>query len=206
MPEFTLKEAAEISGASYATIRQDAARGKLKVTKDGNRTTVSQVDLHAYMASKGLRKLADMVEAGAEPAKVTAEVRELGNIWGNLDPKLQGAILDGIPRTSNGKVSGGNSEAWRRATRGRPEASEIVETSDDPHFGHPVGYRHRSNPKWGRTSESTWELEGATYSWNGFVWEGGGRVAGRVIEDDNISPAAPASDRRPLAPSKAVAR
>jgi len=202
MADLLLKDAADKAGISYAAMRKDAERGKIKVKRDGNRTVTTDEDLAAYMASKGLAKLADTL---GDTKAVTAGVRELGNIWANLDPKLQAAILDGIPKTSNGKVSGGNAEAWKRATKGRREVS-VTEESPDPHFGHPVGYRHRQTPRWGRISESTWELDGATYSWNGLVWEGGGKAEGRVLSDDNVSPAAPASDRRPLAPSKAVAR
>jgi hypothetical protein len=203
MPDQTLKDAADATGISYTALRQDAARGKLKTTRDGQRTMVSDENLAAYLASKGLRRVAESIERDTTRT-VTNEVRELGNIFANLSPALQSAILEGIPRTSNGKTSGGNAEAWRRATKNRPEAADIVETSDDPHFGHPIGFQHKTSPRWKRISESTWELNGATVSWNGFLWEGGGIWAGRTIEDESVSPGAPASDRRPLAPSKPV--
>lgn len=205
MTDLTLKEAADKAGISYAGIRKDAERGKIKTTRDGQRTMVSDEALAAYMASKSLVRLSESIASNGKMSNLTAGVRELGNIWANLDPKIQQAILDGVPRTSNGKVSGGNSEAWRRATKGRRERP-VVEASDDPHFGHPIGYQHHTTPRWKRTSESTWSLGDVTWSWNGLVWEGGGAAAGRVISDDSVSPAAPASDRRPLGPSKVVAR
>lgn len=200
----SLAEVAERTGLGIETLRKHVQRNKLRATRgDDGKYSVKDADLELYMAGD---LFASMTAAAHDAAKPAPEaVRELGNIFGQVPTNILNAILSGIPHSSNKGTSPGNPAAFLAATKGMPPGPPVIEDSEDPHFGHPIGYAHEVSPRWKRISESTWELDKARWSFNGFGWEGSGSADGRELAE-GISPAAPASDRRPLAPSKAVPR
>jgi hypothetical protein len=202
--DLSLQEAAEKAGVKLDLLRKHIQRGKLRATKqdDDGRITVTEDDLDLYIAGEGLDKMSTAAHSVAGTTKTFRETtREIGNLWGQVPPHVTGAILEGLPTSKKQ----GSSEPFERATKNLPKSEPVDEFSDDPHFGRPVGYRHKSSPRWTHINQSTWELDGAKWSWNGMFWEGGGSAVGRTL-GDGISPGAPAADRRPLAPSKEVKR
>lgn len=207
MAERNLTEIAEQEKIPIERLRKHIQRGKLKATRqEDGRYTITDGDWATYLTVEKLGEVGESLQETVVPAKKLAQqVREIGNLFGNLPPAIANAILAGMPTT---KKPGGDPEGVAKAFEAagaRPNPPDLVETSDDPHFGHPIGYQHKASPRWKRVSASTWELDGAKWSWNGFGWEGSGTVADRTL-GEGVNPAAPAVDRRPLAPSKPVKR
>lgn len=194
----TLQEASTRSGVAYALLKKHAQRGKLRTSKDGPRLLVEEADLDAYLAAEKLGRTAAAVEG--QPVAVIA--REFGNAIASLPSHVQAAILEGMPTQ---KSPGGSSAPFKKAVEGIPKrvAAPDVPEDVDPHRGFAVGHQHRHAPRWKRTSSSTWSLDGASWSWNGMFWEGGGSRDGQTLAV-GISPAAPMADYRPIQPSKAV--
>jgi len=193
---YTISQIAKMTGRSEATVRQHLSRGRLRASREGGRTTVSQADLDAYLSSEELVATAPKVR-GAAGADVP---REIGNMINRLPPHVAEAILDGIPTA---KRQGGPDAFNRIAVTFATH--DVPEESDDPHWGFPIGHQHADSPRWYRASASTWQLGEARWSWNGINWEGGGSRAG-VVLDEGLSPAHPWSDGRPLAPPKKVSK
>lgn len=196
MSTFTLKEVADKTGRSEAVLRKHMERGKLRTTKEGGRTVVDGDDLDAYMTSEELSATAVAVLTSPDVP------REIGNMIARLPRRVAESILMAMPTSK--KVTGAP-ELVDKAMRGLAKNPPADEGSDDPHFGHPVGFQHAESPRWKRTTSTTWALGDAKWSWNGLEWEGGGSRDGQSL-GEGISPAAPASDRRPIAPSKAGAK
>lgn len=194
MTTYTIAEVAELTGRSEQTVRQHASRGRLAVLKDGLRTLVTQQALDAYMSVDALETAVEAVKAPEADVP-----REIGNMLSRLPPHVAEAILEGLPTSKRP----GSGDAFARVTARLPERP-VPEPSDDPHWGFPVGYQHVDAPRWKRSTKNAWSLGDATYSWNGFNWEGGGSRDGALPVD--ISPADPWSDRRPMAPPKKVSK
>lgn len=192
----SLQSAAQMTGIAYATIKKDAQREKLRVTREGGKVFTTEEDLEVYVAGKQIVRIVE--STAGQPADVFP--REIGNGIANLPPRLLNAILDGIPTA---KKPGG-SAAYLRERAAVPHAPpSVVPDPDDPHNGYPVGYQHTQAPRWKRTSESTWSLAGATWSWNGLFWEGGGTRVDSTL-GEGVSPSNPDTHFRAAATSKAV--
>lgn len=194
----TLAEIAEITGKSQAVLRKHIERGKLAVSKDGNRILVEDEALEAYQAS-------DIFEE-ASVASQTKNGWEVGNIIARLPTRFLNAILDGIPTAKKA----GSPTAWEAATIDVPKRPTPVKDGD-PHWGFKVGHQHNDEPRWARSNSNTWRLGDATFTWDPEMkaWVGGGVRSGVYLHDDlegegNISPANPATHFRPLAPPGAV--
>lgn len=196
MTTFSLKEASEKTGRSETILRKHIERGKLRATKEGNRSVIDSKDLDAYMTSEELSATAVAVLTSSDVP------REVGNMIARLPRPVAEAILMGMPTS---KKALGSPELFDRATRSLTRNRPSMQDNDDPHFGYPVGYQHTEAPRWKRTSNTTWSLEGAKWSWNGIEWEGGGSRDGQSL-GEGITPAHPASDRRPTPPPKAVVK
>ena len=194
MSTLTLAQAAKDAGVSYQVLKKHAQRGKLNLGRDeAGRPTIESEDLEAYLALERLGKLS--TEAAGKTSAVIA--RDLGNVIAGMPQFIRDAILDGIPQGGEKRRTGG-SEAYQKATAGLDVDRVVDPFPDDPHHGFPIGYAHDTVPKWARVNSSTWMLGSASYSWNGFMWEPGGTA--KSIGDD-ISPASPYADKRPLQPS-----
>ena len=190
--QYTLSEAAEITGRSVSTLRQHIVRGRLIAEKDGNRTLIPSDRLDAYMSAETLIAAVPMVRISTNVPK------EIGNMIERLPPKVIEAILEGLPTSKKA----GSGTAFRAISETLPHQGLPVE-SEDPHWGFSVGHQHVDAPKWKRMSANTWSLGDGRWSWNGIGWEGGGSREGVILEE-GMSPASPFADQRPLAPSEAV--
>lgn len=193
----TLAEVAEITGRPEATLRKHIQRGRLIATVEAGRSVVSDPDLDRYLTAEELTTTAETVR---KPE--TNVPREIGNMIGRLPPSIANAILDGMPTQ---KKPAGDPEAFKKDTKNTRKNPPVEIDDSDPHRGYPIGYQHTEKPRWKRTSKSTWSLDGATFAWNGMGWEGGGARDGMLLTDD-VSPADPYSDKRPLGPPKAGAK
>jgi len=198
MANLSLQQAAAKYGVPYALLKKHAQRGKIEITKDGSRTSVTDEAMEAYRDAEKLGTAVDTMSRAADHSGY----RDLGNVIANLGSKAQEAILAGMPLA--GRAPGprsGNSDAFKALpTRGDIDEHPLVKHADDIHFMFPVGFAHSSSPRWERVDESTWKLGDATYTFTGFGWEGGGSKAG-VILGDGITPAHPDAGRRPLGPN-----
>jgi excisionase family DNA binding protein len=183
----SLQEVAELTGRSQAVLRKHIERGKLRATKDGSRTTISDDDLDRYLA-------ADELDKTSHALTTTDDLTPLSTLLARLPPKIQQAILDGMP---SGKKQG-SPEPFKKAVADlRGDTLPVAGAdADDPHQGHPRGFAHSSAPRWKRTGPSTWTLGKRTFSWNGFGWEGGQDAEGTELEE-GISPANGQPDLRP---------
>lgn len=199
MADRTLQEFAAETGVAYATLKKHAQRGQLKTRREGARIFIADEDAATYMLAHGLEKAADAVrEFGSE---ADAALREVGNVIARLPARVQTAILEGLPTTKKP----GSPDAFIKAAAALPQLPGVSGESDDPHFGHPVGYQHKESPRWKRTSATTWSLGESSWIWNSLFWEGAGEAEGRALAE-GISPANPYSDQRPLGPSSAKER
>lgn len=192
MSDLTFSEAAERANVAEATLRKHAQRGKLVTKRVEGQVVISEEALAAYQAGVTLVAAGRAIQSG----------REIGNLFGNLPTPVRDAILQAMPTQ---KKAEGHPELVDKAFRGIAHHGPVDEESDDPHFGHPIGYQHKTSPRWKRINASTWSLGGATWSHNGIMWVGGGLREGKEL-GEGVSPAAPAADRRPLAPSEPVKR
>lgn len=203
---YTLQQVAQLTRQSYMVVKKHAQRGKLQTVVQGRNRVVTEDGLAAYQAAEGLERVAEGVrgpETDQNALKTLREAsKEAGNAISRLPPKVRDAILDGMPKTGKGGHAG-KSEPFRNAVGGEIRDAEVLEEPDDdnPHGGKPVGFQWRETPRWKRTSESTWSLDGALWTWNGLMWEGGGKAEGRSLADD-VSPANPYADKRPMTVSK----
>lgn len=194
MKTYSIAQIAEMTGSSEGTLRQHASRGHLRTMKQGTRSVVTQPDLDAYLSAEAL--VATVPKVRATNADVP---REIGNMIARLPKAVGDAILEGLPTTKRA----GSGEAYRKAVAKLPQYPAVAD-SGDVHWGYPIGYQHKTAPRWKRVSESTWNLDGASWSWNGFEWEGGGSRDNVPPLGDGVSPASPYADQRPLAMSKKV--
>lgn len=207
--KLTLQQAAERANVGYEAMKKHAQRGQLRTSKDGagGRLVIDSDDLDAYVATGAM---ADAVEA-SQGKDGPGVAREIASAITNMSPSIQQAILDGIPSPSAKRL--GSSEPFRKAREREPvnrranidEAAAEAARKLGPHCGYPIGHVHTFAPQWYRSSESTWRLGGASWSWNGYEWEGGGVRAGASL-GDGISPADPDADRRPSAPPTKVGK
>ena len=196
----TLQEVATKTGQSYDLLKKHAQRGRIKTYKEGGRIMVADADLDAYLASQ---ELGAVVEVAGRPATIYG--RDLGNTISRLPTSVQSALLEAMPTSKNGA---GHPELVEKAVAnlgpGYVHQSVPEVDPEDPHCGFPVGYRHASSPRWGRTSEDTWELNGATLTWTGLFWVAGGSWANSDRSfGEGISPASPHAEMRPLTPNAA---
>lgn len=199
---YTLQQVAQTTGRPYAVIKKHAQRGKLQTVLEGRNRVVTEEGLAAYQAAEGLEKVADAVRNPETPlSELKTRSNEAGNAISRLPPKIRDAILDGMPKTGKGGHSG-KSEPFRNAVGGEIRDAEGPEepNDDNPHGGKPVGFRWGEAPRWKHSSTDSWSLDGAIWTWNGLMWEGSGKAEGRTLADD-ISPANPYSEKRPLAVS-----
>lgn len=205
--KLTLQQAAERAGITYEAMKKHSQRGRLRTTKDGSSSVIDSDDLDAYIATGAM---ADAV-AAAQGKDGPGVAREIASAIQNMSPSIQQAILDGLPSPSSKKLGG--SESFKKVRDRQPQnpaAAQIEAEAETaralgPHCGYPIGHQHEYPPRWYRSSESTWRMEGASWSWNGFEWEGGGMRAGATL-GEGISPADPDADRRPSAPPVKVGK
>ena len=192
---YTLAEVAERTGKTQANLRKLIERGQLRAEKESGRLMVSDEALEALLGGEVLDQAADEVRAG--------KTHEVGNTIARLPGRILSAILEGAGSTSK-PARAPSPEPFRRATEGVPRQEVPVET-DDPHWGFPVGHRFVDGPRWQRKNKNTWVCGDGSYTWNGFLWEGGGSREGVTLAE-GISPANPDSHFRPLAPSPSQAK
>lgn len=188
---YTLAEVADRTGKTQANLRKLIERGQLIAEKEGGRTVITDEALDNFMGGGILDQAADEVRAG--------KAIETGNTIARLPPKILSAILEGLPTS---KKPAGSPEPWLTATKGLHKQELPVET-DDPHWGFKVGHRHVDGPRWERKNKNTWVHDDASWTWNGFLWEGGGSRSGITLAE-GISPAHPNTHFRPLAPGNVV--
>lgn len=194
---YTLAEVAAKTGKSQVNLRKMIERGQLEAEKAGGRVMVTEEALDRLLGAQILEDAADEVRLG--------NTHEVGNIFARLPNQIANAILAGIPQSGSNPKKPGDSKAWQKATEGIPRHVYPETDPDDPHMGFEVGHRHRTSPRWTRSSKNTWSLGDASWTWNGFLWEGGGSKVGMTL-DQSISPAHPDATMRPLAPSPSVAK
>lgn len=190
----TLAEVSEKTGKSQVALRKMIERGQLAAEKESGRLVISDEAFEALLGASVLEDAADEIRLG--------NTHEVGNIFARLPNRIAAAILEGMPSQKN---KTGTPQPYLKATEGVRRVKQPPFDPDDPHMGFPVGHRHTHAPRWKRSSKSTWSLDGASWTWNGFMWEGSGERTGMQL-GDGISPAHPDSTLRPLPPSPSVAK
>lgn len=186
MAEIPLIQASKITGIAYATLKKQSQRGQLRVKMIDGRTYVEEDDLQAYMATREFADLHPRI-VGQE---LNTVAREAGSMVARLPEKVRGAMLDGIPT--------------ERKVEALLDAMDVVQESDDPHFGFDVGYTHKENPKWKRVNAGQWKLGSATWTFSPDpnhlgrdTWIGGGSREGAQLAP-GFSPSNPHRYLRPL--------
>jgi excisionase family DNA binding protein len=194
---YTLAEVAERTGKTEANLRKMIERGQLRAHKEGNKLMVEDEDLDAM---EGVQVLTEATEAVRD-----GRTGEIGNIFTRMPNRLAQAILEGMGSSKPAKAP--NPDPVRKVMSEIPKTpvKPVPPEEEDPHRGFPVGHQHVDAPRWKRTTKTTWKLDDATYTWNGFLWEGGGVKEGIALEP-GISPADPDVSYRPLAPAGAKAK